>query len=76
MPSSSRVGTIWLGGRLAKRGSLQTSRMAWRSLSLSLLLGIGRIAVVRLSPPSLARYSAGISLIYQVRYVDSFIICI
>ena len=36
MPSSSRVGTIWLGGKLAKRGSLQALSMAWRSMSLSL----------------------------------------
>lgn len=50
MPSSSRVGTIWLGGRLAKRGSLQASRMAWRSMSLSLLLGAGLTAMGRLSP--------------------------
>ena len=50
MPSSSRVGTIWLGGKLAKRGSLQALSMAWRSMSLSLLLGVGLTAMGRLSP--------------------------
>ena len=50
MPSSSRVGTIWLGGKLAKRGSLQALSMAWRSMSLSLLLGAGLTAMGRLSP--------------------------
>lgn len=50
MPSSSRVGTIWLGGKLAKRGSLQALSMAWRSMSLSLLLGAALTAMGRLSP--------------------------
>ena len=44
MPLSARIGTIWLGGRLAYSSSLQVVKMASRSYSVNLLRGTGRMA--------------------------------